>query len=181
MKRIRLKKTTCFGFGIAAACMTMLTGILMLAGVGEAQYAQTASLVLGGGMLLFLGVYEKGDANRKLRTKLLALFFALVIAFLRLPPLDWLEVLVLPCLLALYGDKARGYRGWMVLLIMAEILSAAVRTLILTSLFGAYALQAMGGALVVTGLVRAVVLLGLFRQAAEVPTAPDDGRVRRLR
>lgn len=179
LKRIRLKKTTCFGLGLAAACVTLLGGILMVVGVGQAQYAHTGSLVLGGAMLLFLGVYEKGPENKGRRTKLLLLFFALIIAFLRLPPLDLLEVLVLPCLLAMYGQRGDG--GWMALLLAGEIASGAARTLALTSLFGSHGLVVVGGALVFTGLTRGLVLAVLFQRAKAQPEKAEEPGLRRLR
>lgn len=184
MKFRKFQKHFCFALGMAGAVVALAGGALMLAGFGQAQYMQMASFVLTGAMLLFLGAMEKGPEKKALRAKLLVLFFVLVVSYLglpqRLPPLDLLEILVLPCLAGLYAKKGKNDGLWITALVLFEITNAAVRTLTLTPLLGgqAQALRIWGGATVLVALLRGIVLLRLYRRTKAEAPAQEGGQTR---
>lgn len=132
----------------------------MFFGYGAAQYAHMAALVLAGAMLLLLATKEKGPKYTKQRTQLLALFFLLVIANLRLPFLDFLELPAISFLAAMYGKK--GDEKLVFALVFAELFLATVRTLSTGQLLGANALAFTGAALMITCTLRFFVLFRLY-------------------
>ncbi len=160
----RLKKSTCAALGLAGAALAALGGVLMALNVGAARYAATGTLVLCGGMLLLLATMERGEDKKTRRIRLLVLFFLLVLANLRLPPLDILEVAVLPLLALLYAQKGDG--PLVVLLAVAELALAVLRTLAITPLLGAQPLRVVGAVLVCVAVLRFAVLWRLWRRFA---------------
>lgn len=172
MRLKKLKKSTCFAIGMVGAALAALGGVLMATGVGVARYAHTGALVFGGAMLLLLATLEKGDAKKPLRVRLFVLFFLLLVANLRLPPLDFLEAAVIPLLAVLYGQKGDG--PLTLVLLVFEVALALLRTLAETGYLGANYLQIVGVALAATAALRFVVLLRLNRRAANAPADPND-------
>jgi hypothetical protein len=179
VKKKRLQKKTCFALGLAGAVMLLAGGVLVAASFGPANFLQMACFAFNGIMLLFLALMERGEDGRKKRVKLLLLFLALMIAQLRLPPLDWLEALVLPLGLWMYAKKGDGPFLWG--LAAAEVAVAALRTLALTPLLGAHPSRWVGGGMVVLALVRALVLLRFYRAAALEKPIEDEAAIHRLR
>ena len=171
MRLKRLKKSTCFAFGAAGALLSLLGGVLMALGIGAAQYAHTGALVLMGGTLLLLATFEKGPQNKPRRVRLLLLFFLLLLANLRLPPLDFLEVPVLPLLALLYGQKGDG--RLVLPLLVLEFALALLRTLAITGRLGGQPLLVVGLALAATAVLRFAALLRLNRRAAKNPEAQN--------
>ena len=172
---LRLKKrkrSTCFAIGMAGAVLAALGGILMATGVGAARYAHTGALVLSGAMLLLLATLEKGEKKKPLRVRLFVLFFLLLLANLRLPPLDFLEAAVIPLLAVLYGQKGDGPLTLVLLVFEAGL--ALLRTLATTGFLGGQAIQIVGVALAATAALRFVVLLRLNRRAAHDPDNPQN-------
>lgn len=172
LKKLKLRMSTCFGFGIAGAACGLGAGIMQVAGVGEAQYFQTAGFILIGVMLLLLAGLQKGKEARGLRVKLLVLFIALLLAWLRLPPLELLEVPVVPLLLWFSRDGEENDIPWLVGLSLCEVAQGVVRTVgdveLLGGreiLFGGQTLLFTGAALILVNLARGVVLARLYRRA----------------
>lgn len=164
MRKRRIPKTVCFGLGMAGAGMSMIAGILMVVGLGQMEFAHWAAFGLTGAMLLFLAADERGPENMARRLKLVGLFAMLLVAYFRLPPLDLLEIPVLPLLGVLYWKKGDGPSA--ACLWVAEVLVVAVRYLGYAKVWGdEYVLLAMGIALVVAAAARGVVLLRLYRRA----------------
>lgn len=159
------------------AVMGVAGGVLMLLGFGAAQYAHTAALVFGGAMFLLLATLEKGDDKRPLRTRLLVLFFLLLLGNLRLPPLDFLEAAAMPLLAVLYGKKGDG--PLTAILLLLEVALAVLRTLATTGYLKVYPLEIVGAVLVATAVLRFIVLLRLNRRAARDPV--PTGEVHTLR
>lgn len=165
MRKRRIPKTVCFGLGMAGAGMSMIAGILMVVGLGQMEFAHWAAFGLTGAMLLFLAADERGPENMARRLKLVGLFVMLLVAYFRLPPLDLLEIPVLPLVGVLYWQKGDGPSA--ACLWVAEVLVVAVRYLGYAKLWGEYVLLAMGVSLVVAAAARGVVLLRLFRRAVD--------------
>ena len=152
--------------------MATAGGLLMAFGVGAAQYAHTAALVFSGAMLLLLATLEKGPEKKPLRVRLLVLFFLLLFANLRLPPLDFLEAAVIPLTAAMYGRKSD--KPLVLALLGFELGLALLRTLAVTGYLGAHALKVVGSVLAATAILRFAALLRLNRRAAREPGKTDD-------
>lgn len=178
MVKRKIQKTTGFGLGVAAAVVMLLGGALMVADFGAALYAQNAAFALFAAMLLFLAVVERRAENRGRRTRLFLLFVLLVLASLRLPLLDIVEIFVLPGMALMYREKGDG--GPLAVLAGCEVLYAAARLLALTSLFGTAPLRVLGGFVLLAGLARLWVLVRLFRRAKQAPPLVDENAVKRL-
>lgn len=160
----KLKRSTCFGIGIAGAVVGIITGVLTALHYGQVMYGRTGAMVLYGAMLLLLGTREKGQAHKGRRTGLLILFFMLLLGNLGLPLLDILAAFVLPALLVMY--RADGDGPLLVVLVLAEAAKAVVDTLaIMPGRLGSDALLVQGVVLVAVSLVRGVVLVCLLRRA----------------
>ncbi len=163
MSKRRIPKTVCFGLGMAGAGMSMIAGLLMAAAFGQMQFAHWAAFGLTGAMLLFLAVDARGSDHTARRLKLVGLFVMLLIAYFRLPPLDMLEIPVLPLLALMYWQKGDG-PVWACLW-AGEGLVLAARYLSYAKLFGAYALPVMGVSLVLAGIARMLALLRLYQRS----------------
>lgn len=169
-RKFNLRRSTCFMIGAVGAVMNLLTGILMIAGVGPAMYAQTAAFVFFGGMILLLAVTEKGPDNKTRRLKLLLIFILGILGLLRLPLLDLAEVFVLPLVAVMYL-QSRDW-PWVLGLFVAEVGYGVVRTLALVPEFvGGNALLAEGIAVIVVGLVRGAAILRM--RTASLPARPS--------
>lgn len=179
MKKKRLQKKTCFALGIGGAALWLAAGVMVAANIGPANFVQMACLALTGAMLLFLATLEKGQAGKGRRVKLLLLFLALLAAYLRLWPMDLLEVLVIPLMLTMYRKK--GDAPFIVVAWVAEAGMATVRTLALTPLLGASPQLPVGLAMVVLGLVRGLLLARAYRAAAAEPPIMVEDATRSLR
>ncbi len=165
MRRRRIPKTVCFGLGMAGAGMSMIAGLLMAVSFGQMELAHWAAFGFTGAMLLFLAAAERGEAQMARRLKLVGLFAMLLVSYFRLPPLDMLEIPVLPLLALLYWQKGDG-PVWACLWV-AEALVLALRYLGYAKLFGGYALPVMGVSLVLVGAARLVVLLRCYKRSVE--------------
>lgn len=165
--KIQLKRTTCFGIGMAGALAAGIAGLLWVFAISQARYLITISLVLLGSMFLLLGVLEKGEDKKGLRTRLLFLFFALLAGNLGLPLLDAMQIVAIPGLFLLY--KAPGQGRWLVLILLAEVALEVVRLLALTPLLGDNPVHVLGLVLAAVSLLRALVLRVLQKNVAGLP------------
>ncbi len=168
---------TCFSLGIAGAVVTLVHGLLYSVWNVSAPWAQMSTLALMGGMILFLGLVEKGEEKRKLRGKLFLLFFVLLLANLNLPPLDWFWLVVTPGVFALYRRK--GDVIWIAILLIGEIISAVARTLAIVNYFEENTFRVLGVALIITSVTRFMACFILLRRSKTFPKS-DTENVSRL-
>ncbi len=166
MIRRRIRHRTGFALGMAGAAMCIVGGLFILLGYGNARYLHLASFALSGAMLLVLGMVERGAENRPLRIKLLLLFFALFIAYFRLPLLDIIELIVFPATAMLYYKRLGKSRFPILALLLAEVLFAAVRTVMLGGVFGSFAHVYLGIATILVGVARGAFMTLLYQSYA---------------
>lgn len=144
--------------GIVGAFAGVVSGALMVTGLPAAQILRATAFVLYGLMLLFLATTAKGQEKKSFRAKLLLLFFSLLISFFDLPILcPALEALVLPLFSLFY--RTPQMQGRWFLMVILEALYMVMRTLAITSLFGAYTATVVGAVLIVLSLARFVMLV----------------------
>lgn len=159
----RLSKSACYALGVAGAAMGLAAGTLMAMGLGAAAWLRAASFALIGAMLLFLASSYAGADNKRLRTRLLLLFFLLLVSFFNLPLLcPPLEAIVLPLLLRWVGDESD--RPWWWLLVGTEALYAIARTVALAGSLLPYVLLINGTCLALVSLVRGGLIIRVRRR-----------------
>ena len=164
MVKRKIQISTCLLLGLIGAGISSLTGLLMALHWGYFGYFRLAAFAMTGAMLLFCATLQQGKPQKGLRTKLLLLFFALLVSIFDLPLLcPPLEAIVLPLFFLLYPalfSKKQFYS-----LLGAEILFALIRTLAITDLFGTKPEVVVGFAWLLLSLLRGVFLLLAFRRA----------------
>lgn len=163
MGRKRISRKTAALLGVIGSLAGVLAGALMAAGLSEARYAVTVSIIFYGMMLLFLSQNEPGAENRGRRIKIFLLFLALLISYFNLPLLcPALEAIVLPLFALLYRSWAMRPRFFA--LVAFEALYFVIRTIAITPAFGAYTQHVVGAALIAVSVLRFIMLIFLRTQ-----------------
>ena len=173
MVKRKIQISTCLLLGISGAAISGLSGLLMALRWGYFGYLRLAAFALCGAMLLFFATLQQGAKQKGQRTKLLLLFFALLVSVFDLPLLcPPLEAIVLPLFFLLYPalfSKKQFY-----ILLGAEILLAVIRTLAISDIFGAMPEVVVGIALLLVSALRLFFLWQGLRLSKTSPPLPKE-------
>lgn len=179
MVKKRIQPTTCFALGFAGAFMVCIAGILMLLGLGQASLLKLMGFALTGGMLLFLATTERGNQKKPIRTRLLILFFLLILSYLNLPPLSNLAGgLVIP--LVFLQFRSSGHKLALFLVFAAELVLFIITMMGLITFWGALTLQVTGGAYILAAGARMFAMYLLYKQASQLPPLEKENSGNRL-
>lgn len=167
MQRKKIPHSSCLLLGVVGAVLGGLVGLLSALGYGQFGYLRLASFAFTGSMLLFLAPAESGAENKAKRTKLLLLFFALLVSVFNLPLLcPPLEALVLPCLMLLYRPLTS--KNMILAAALLEAGFALLRTLEVAELLGSNPGLVLGLGLAAISAARFMFLWQMHQKAKQV-------------
>lgn len=169
----RIPAASCLMMGAVGCALAALAGVLMMLGQGAASYLRVAAFALYGAMLLFLAAAQLGAENKKVRIRLLVLFFVWMLSYLNLPPLGELCAMLGPVVFAGWWRRGRWFGLWLGQL-AAELLQAVVLTVtVMPEAFGAWRSVVVGFVVLLAAALRGALLLMFYRrEKAEPEVAP---------
>lgn len=159
--------------------MVGIAGIFMLLGLGQASLLRLIGFALTGGMLLFLAATEGGKQKKTIRTRLLILFFLLMLSYPNLPPLSNLAGgLIIPLVFLQY--RSPGQKTVLFLVFATELVLFIITMMGLIAFWGAFTLRVTGAAYILAAGARMFAMYLLYKQASQLPPLEKENSGNRL-